>query len=479
MSARQQMPRSGSPGLADLPRGQTHDLRHRTWDSSEQPELKGKVAQRRSASFAAPLRDSFRESFFDLAQRYHTLRDAARNATSRPKKGLVLAPIAPVARERRLADLPPPPLPDEQSGIIEEPPEEPTLVQPLAARSEPPPPESERRPTTMRPPPPPDPLPRMLLPSTLPPPVALPTSLPPPPAPPQSVWRPMLAAAALSATIGALVSGGFLLLRSGGTPPQDAVAAASIAPANTQATGTMAPCPIGASPNGTSLGGGSRSSGSIASTSLGTSTSTLSSTSSSLSSTNRSSSPAPLQVSVDNLPLETRSGRLIESGTVSSPAPAPRLAAVHVAPVVAPAPAVAARPSAAERAAERKRARQEAQAAREAQKAASASTSDEESAVEKAVAAPEPPPAPTKGPDRAAIAKAVARASGAATACDSGPRAGRAAITFAPSGNVQSVQLVESFGDNSVNGCVLRALGRAHVPAFTGGPVEVRKALSW
>ena len=27
--------------------------------------------------------------------------------------------------------------------------------------------------------------------------------------------------------------------------------------------------------------------------------------------------------------------------------------------------------------------------------------------------------------------------------------------------------------------CVLRALGRAHVPPFTGNPVSVRKGLSW
>ena len=52
-------------------------------------------------------------------------------------------------------------------------------------------------------------------------------------------------------------------------------------------------------------------------------------------------------------------------------------------------------------------------------------------------------------------------------------------ITFAPSGNASSVSLIEPFSDNSVNGCVLRALGRAHVPPFVGNPVSVRKGLTW
>jgi hypothetical protein len=52
-------------------------------------------------------------------------------------------------------------------------------------------------------------------------------------------------------------------------------------------------------------------------------------------------------------------------------------------------------------------------------------------------------------------------------------------VTFAPSGNVQSVRLIEPFSDSSVNGCVLRALGRARVPAFTGDAVEVHKSLKW
>jgi outer membrane biosynthesis protein TonB len=184
-----------------------------------------------------------------------------------------------------------------------------------------------------------------------------------------------------------------------------------------------------------------------------------------------------LQVSIDNLPLESASSK---SATSTHASVLPANAFAHVAPVTITRPAAAPTPrppTAAERAAERKRVKREAAlaAASTSQKASSDSDDDDDDKA----AAPPPPPAPTKGPDRAAIAKAVGRAAAAATSCDEGPRQGRAVITFAPSGNVQSVGLVESFGDNAVNGCVLRALGRAHVPPFVGGSIEVRKGLSW
>ncbi len=86
------------------------------------------------------------------------------------------------------------------------------------------------------------------------------------------------------------------------------------------------------------------------------------------------------------------------------------------------------------------------------------------------------PPGPV---NRAALAHAASQAASAATSCDSGPRRGRAAVTFAPSGNVMSVNLIQSFGDVAVNGCVLRAFGRVRVPPFKGDPVEVRKTVSW
>jgi hypothetical protein len=452
MPARQFNPRSGRE-LVDAKRGDASSLHEREPNMEANVELKPKVAPRGnkpSSSFAAPLRDSFRESFFDLAQRYQSLREAARNATRSRKSSSGIAPIG-----RTLADLPasPPPAPEPRRHIPEE--EEPTLVQPLATRASDAPPASERRPT-VRPPPPPDPLPRLMLPSSLPPPMAVSASAPPPAAPP-SVWRPMLAAAALSATIGAIVSGGFLLLRSP-APAGRSVAGSSITTTVTRET--TAPCPINVNGSGATAA----KAGTSTLATLGTTTATGGSSDANSTS---SRNGAPLQVSVENLPLETASSRSSELS--ASRLTASRFTTRAVTPVTR---------AAAVPVPERKRSKHET-ASHEAASASDDSGADKEASLEAAVAAPEPPPTPTKGPDRAAIAKAVGRAAAAAKACDSGPRNGRAAITFAPSGNVASVQLVESFGDNAVNGCVLRALGRAHVPPFVGGPVEVRKGISW
>jgi hypothetical protein len=82
-------------------------------------------------------------------------------------------------------------------------------------------------------------------------------------------------------------------------------------------------------------------------------------------------------------------------------------------------------------------------------------------------------------PSRAALSQAVDRAASAATACDSGPQDGKVAVTFSPSGGVQSVSLIKGFGDTAVNGCVLRAFGRAKVSAFSGEAVQVRKSIAW
>lgn len=91
----------------------------------------------------------------------------------------------------------------------------------------------------------------------------------------------------------------------------------------------------------------------------------------------------------------------------------------------------------------------------------------------------EPKSKPAGPVNRAALAQAANQAASAATSCDTGPRRGRAAVTFAPSGNVMSVTLIQSFGDVAVNGCVLRAFGRVRIPPFSGDPVEVRKTVSW
>ena len=82
-------------------------------------------------------------------------------------------------------------------------------------------------------------------------------------------------------------------------------------------------------------------------------------------------------------------------------------------------------------------------------------------------------------PSRAAVSQAVGRAAANAASCDGGPHDGKVTVTFAPSGAVQSVSMVKGFGDAAVNGCVLRAFGRARVPAFSGDPVQVKKSVAW
>src|SRR5690349_13845827 len=114
MSARRATPRSGSPILADVSRDRdsvVHQLRHRTWvpgQPAEEPrpqQRRTEPPSRRSGSIAGELR----ESFFDLAQRYHKLRESAFKPS---KKASVPPPPAPAARERRLTDLPPAPADD-------------------------------------------------------------------------------------------------------------------------------------------------------------------------------------------------------------------------------------------------------------------------------------------------------------------------------------------------------------------------------
>jgi hypothetical protein len=403
-----------------------------------------------------------------LAQRYHRLRESAFSKTKPSRVDLTPAPI-PLARERRLTDLPPPP-PREESVSetvfadrdVEEAPDEATLVQPLARRPSEAPPTSERRAFTMlRPPPPPDPLPR-IAPSTMPPPaVALATvPPPPPPAPPTPIWRPMLATAALSATIGAIVSVGIWAVR---TPAAASRPTAAALPTSVKAepatVNTVGPCPIPGA---------------------GTNTNSTTSSASSLQSLSSSHSQSlPHEVSLEALPVETKSPRATTNAVPVLRAPAPPAPAPRPARVIAPERTVASRSAVAETERPSRHSRKAAEAKAAEAKAAAADADSEDDAPAAAPPPPSPPPAPTAGPDKAAIAKAVNRAASAASSCDASPQSGRAQITFAPSGNVQSVTLLEPFSDNSVNGCVLRALGRAHVPPFAGEPVIVRKALSW
>lgn len=474
MPARRQNTRSGSPVLAD-PSGRggaAQVLRHRAWtpgnankdeESSKEREVR---PTRRSSSF---ITQPLRESFFDLAQRYHRLREAAFKA----KRADTTPPPIPLSRERRLTDLPPPP-PKEESvnesvfadRDVEEAPDEATLVQPLARRPSDAPPASERRVfTTVRPPPPPDPLPRLIVPSAPPPPVALATvPPPPPPAPPSAVWRPMLATAALSATIGAIVSVGIWAVRTPAVESKSAAAATrETIKSEPAATNTIGPCPIPAATSNSTASNGSSSSSTLSS----------SSSSGSMASHAQSFSPVPHEVSLDALPVETR-------GAHAAPPPAAPVLRAPVAPAVrsvhvsTPERSVATRSAVAEPERPSRHSRKAAAAA-----AAAAQDSDDEEDAPAPAPPPDLPPAPTAGPNKAAIAKAVNRAASAASSCEASPQSGRAQITFAPSGNVQSVQLLQPFSDNSVNGCVLRALGRAHVPPFAGEPVIVRKALSW
>jgi hypothetical protein len=108
------------------------------------------------------------------------------------------------------------------------------------------------------------------------------------------------------------------------------------------------------------------------------------------------------------------------------------------------------------------------------------SSTDEGEAAHRVDAAVAPAESQSSGaPDRHAMAQAVARASGAAAGCGESPQSGRVTLTFSASGNVQSVQLLQSFGEATVNSCVLRAMGRAHVHAFNGDAITVQKTLSW
>ena len=106
-------------------------------------------------------------------------------------------------------------------------------------------------------------------------------------------------------------------------------------------------------------------------------------------------------------------------------------------------------------------------------KTARAAIAEEVAATKKAA------PSSDAGPDRESMAKALSLASASASTCSDGPERGRVAVTFAASGSVQGVRLVQPFSEASVNSCVLRAMGRAHVTPFSGDSVTVTKTLSW
>jgi hypothetical protein len=56
--------------------------------------------------------------------------------------------------------------------------------------------------------------------------------------------------------------------------------------------------------------------------------------------------------------------------------------------------------------------------------------------------------------------------------------AGKAIVTFAPSGRVTSANVTGAFAGTSVGGCVASVFRNAKVPAFSGSPVTVSKSFS-
>jgi hypothetical protein len=100
-----------------------------------------------------------------------------------------------------------------------------------------------------------------------------------------------------------------------------------------------------------------------------------------------------------------------------------------------------------------------------------------------------PPPANTAAaaggsspfnPGNAAAALGpIASSVGSCKRADGPTGGGHAKITFAPSGNVQSVEIDGGpFPGTAVGGCVAGKFRGAHISPFSGGPVTVGKSFS-
>lgn len=96
--------------------------------------------------------------------------------------------------------------------------------------------------------------------------------------------------------------------------------------------------------------------------------------------------------------------------------------------------------------------------------------------------APKTGNAPPASFDKRAAIAALQTAASASTACrrlDGPTGAGRATVTFAPSGRVTNVQISGgSFGGTSVGSCVAGVFRRAKIPSFTGSSVTVAKGFT-
>jgi hypothetical protein len=283
------------------------------------------------------------------------------------------------------------------------------------------------------------------LPSSLPPAMAIEAIRQNPRVPPGfRRWAPMFTIVPVSAAVGALVASLVLTFRAPGQPVASSMLPSR--PAAAPVAAAYAPMESGDRPT------------TVSASSLPTA---------------GAQTPEAPRVSLDALPKVGSGGRsIVAAGSVAAAPVAMKASAL-------PPKEAAEKPPERETRAQRRVRLRRALEERLAASAAAQQERAQEKAAEKAEQAPPPEPTPVGPPDRAAIGRAVATAGNAATGCGSGPESGRAAVTFAPSGNVQSVRLIEPFSDSSVNGCVLRALGRARVPAFTGDAVEVHKSLKW
>jgi hypothetical protein len=91
-------------------------------------------------------------------------------------------------------------------------------------------------------------------------------------------------------------------------------------------------------------------------------------------------------------------------------------------------------------------------------------------------------PEPVRAFDPAAASAALTAAAGAAAGCRTDSSEGAAsvtvAVTFAPSGRVTTATIMGGqFAGTPVGGCIAQALRTAHVPAFDGDPVTVKKTV--
>jgi len=174
----------------------------------------------------------------------------------------------------------------------------------------------------------------------------------------------------------------------------------------------------------------------------------------------------------------------------AAPAPAPTEAAPAAAasaPAASPEPSAAANPAAAAAPAAAS-----AKAAPEAPAAAAntpSSTKPSEKPADKPAekpaeaAKPEPPAAAPAGAefDKGAAVTALGAAAANAASCkkpDGPTGAGKAAVTFAPSGRATMANITGAFAGTEVGGCVARLFRSARVPPFAGDPVTVSKSFS-